>query len=655
MSDTETGKTHTIQLQAATGRMVELFGSRMYDPDIVNVVLKEMVQNSVDAIRVQQRRGAIERGVIDITTDANTRTITVKDNGAGMTPDTVRNAFFTIGGSDKSELPPDQRSGGLGLATLALISGSQSLSLSTVRERVKVEVNATSERIRGGSFEMVETAAHEPSGTSVTIVFPERVSRGSGEPGVPVHIPVIPMGVKVLNGFFNAEDIDVRVNGQSAVNKPPQERIDTLKFGWGRVDVYFGRKSEAWPRHQVLSAGVAQFNEYFSVPGEYAAAPFDVAVDVRSDVPATHPEYPFNDQREGWRGTVRKDAERIQAHVSGLIHDATRKEIQEQLSALKLLSRVNPRAPDRVRAASPASVRLEAVQGGSGAQGSSNIQDLSAGKPLLHSNLNIDLAAAIDAKLAGHNKPPDAMQFFSELGSVVTSFTEAAAKIPGYERLGSYRAGLSFDIEYAGTNVSEPFSVLFVNPFNRAVFETLESSEEVAGAFLLVMKHEAIHELMKEHGESFHNKLANFDGKLHKGGENQRLLQAAQAVLGRHWDTYLIAREIYGSTRNAGKSLTGARLAGSGLGTDTRNAEGGDSTLQNGRRERGISAGMAGTADATGDTGPRTHARDVGSVADRSMQVRQSAVQEYRRRTSQQEAASGPVLHGTTPETGHEL
>jgi len=444
---------------------------------------------------------------------------------------------------------------------------------------------------------------------------------------------------------------DIEIGEPQATESRTDRPTDTLTFDWGRVDVYFGPKSRPWPIHRVVSDGAAQFDEPFSdTQQSRRPAPFDVTLDVHADVPATHPNYPFNERKNGWRDAVGKDVEQIRSRIRGLIQDATFKEAHAQEPNLKLLQRVNPLNPAPVSTTSPAAVKLGPVQGGDNAQGPSpsNVYDISARKPLLHSNLNIDLASEMDAKLRARGQPPDAMQLFSELGSVVADFTETAAKVPGYEQLSGYRAGLSFDKEYAGTNVPNPFSALLVNPFYREVFEPMQDFKSTAGAFVHVMMHEAAHHMIRGHEDSFNRRLAQFDGHLHGSGAKRRLLQATETVLERHWDTYLLGREIHGasSTRNAGKSLVGARFAGGDLGTDARHAEGGNHAFEDGGRRSGVAAGMAGAVDDT---------RDVESIEDHSISVRYSAVQEYNRIMSEQASTARQAAHEKTRETDYEL
>ncbi|MGD0638852.1 MAG: ATP-binding protein, partial [Nitrososphaerales archaeon] len=76
-----------------------LTGHRLYND--TTVVLRELVQNSLDAIRLQWEgvTGLIEDGEVRIIWDTRERSLTVEDNGTGMTQDTIDKHFLKVGSS----------------------------------------------------------------------------------------------------------------------------------------------------------------------------------------------------------------------------------------------------------------------------------------------------------------------------------------------------------------------------------------------------------------------------------------------------------------------------------------------------------------------------------------------------------------------------
>lgn len=76
-----------------------LTGHTLYND--TTVVLRELVQNSLDAIRLQweEFQGDISAGEVTIAWDSAERVITIVDNGTGMTQDVVDRHFLTVGSS----------------------------------------------------------------------------------------------------------------------------------------------------------------------------------------------------------------------------------------------------------------------------------------------------------------------------------------------------------------------------------------------------------------------------------------------------------------------------------------------------------------------------------------------------------------------------
>ena len=175
-TDTETKApaTGNMKIQYDLGKLERLLGASAYNADLPNVAVKELVQNAFDAVK------AMGSGTIRIETERESRTISVADDGNGMTPEIIEKAFFTIGGSNKGTKAQDT-SGGLGLAKMAFIMGSEKIEVTTVRDGLKSVVSATREEIRGGGIRVVTTNTTEPSGTTVKITLPSSFSDANGE------------------------------------------------------------------------------------------------------------------------------------------------------------------------------------------------------------------------------------------------------------------------------------------------------------------------------------------------------------------------------------------------------------------------------------------------------------------------------------------
>jgi len=130
------------KLNADMGGLIQLLGANMYASSIGEVSVKELLQNAFDAVKgaVSNKKAPslYKVGTVTIEVNGDNRTITVTDDARGMTPEIVRDAFFTVAGSDKSDLDPPDRSGGLGLAKMGFMLGAERLILNTVRDGVRV-------------------------------------------------------------------------------------------------------------------------------------------------------------------------------------------------------------------------------------------------------------------------------------------------------------------------------------------------------------------------------------------------------------------------------------------------------------------------------------------------------------------------------------
>lgn len=74
-----------------------LTGHTLYND--TNVVLRELVQNSIDAVRVQHADRAPVDGNVEICWDSEERTLEVRDNGTGMTQGVIENNLLRAGSS----------------------------------------------------------------------------------------------------------------------------------------------------------------------------------------------------------------------------------------------------------------------------------------------------------------------------------------------------------------------------------------------------------------------------------------------------------------------------------------------------------------------------------------------------------------------------
>jgi hypothetical protein len=592
-------------------RVIELLGANMYNKPFAQVVIKELVQNAFDATKAAVNLKQAERGAIDVVIDPSTRTLAVTDNGIGMTAEIVQKAMFTIAGTNKTGLSAAERSGGLGLAKMAFLFGSKEIELTTVRDGIETYVRTNPAEIKASNFDIVQRkATGKPNGTTVKVTIPESyfdVNRGESRA---IDFPTFAGGYDFLSRpLVGPVDLTIR-DAYDTVKRPAEVSADmpkltAVKFDWGDADIYVGKDRQDWPNHQVLSSGLYQFNTDFRKDSE--RFPYNVVLDVRPRVDPLHPHYPFNNQREGWRGTVEADVKVLIAYLLGYNQelDATRtadnfktavrmervgldqvggdinqareailKRFQAEAEAVEKAPQPTYKPPGQVvikndEARDAETKKVVASTAGSGADKPSERKakasftaerKTTAGReyfnsvtvdpkvPLFHNNTNADYIAA--GREAGHD--PEA--FFTLLGSVVVEFRERAAKLRGYEVLGNaYASGVSIDRDYKGVHVRVPYLAFFVNPLAHGG----KTPVGVAESMVHTLIHEAVHTRVSGHNENFTVELGRLYEELADSADVEAFRTAVQQTLARHWDTFIYLRNVYDqfSTKNLARSL----------------------------------------------------------------------------------------------------
>ena len=147
-------------------RVAALLGSSMYSSNLGEVVLKELLQNAFDATKAATSLGKPGDREIAITIDNVQRFVEVSEDGVGMSPDVVKNAFLSIGGTSKEGLSVADRSGGLGMAKMAFLLGPEWVELETVHDGLRTTLKATPDQILEGDF-VVRTERIAPPGAKV--------------------------------------------------------------------------------------------------------------------------------------------------------------------------------------------------------------------------------------------------------------------------------------------------------------------------------------------------------------------------------------------------------------------------------------------------------------------------------------------------------
>jgi hypothetical protein len=645
------------KLNADMGGLIQLLGANMYASSIADVAVKELLQNAFDAVKgaISNKKAPslYKTGEITISFDRDNRTITIADNARGMTPEIVRDAFFTVAGSDKSDLDPSERSGGLGLAKMGFMLGSERLILDTVRDGVRVRVDTSAKDIADSKFQIVKTPAPKGEhGTSVTVKIPEYyVDPKTGDQkniyysdnasyyealGKPLIGPV-QVTIKKSGTLGNKSEIlPVGVNFPEHEYQPLR-----VNFGWGSADVFFGktRKEGYGIKHQVLSSGVYQFDTAFMM-SQTEKVPFDIIVNVKPNVEAKHPDYPFENSRERFKGRLKEDIDSLSTYLAQIARGHEAADMKENFKNIVSMPRVDlgsdvaeaskklqksfdkrgsregtgelPPLPREVQItgtrvidtssgktiADRAKAAEKQTKGTFGAETAAPTRsefmtkmDQDPSLPIYHNNTNVDLL-----EVGRQYGNPEV--FFAELGTLLVEMKEALANsgIYGYDVLkpeNLFFAGISVDKKYGGVHIKLPYKAVMLNPFYSFGARTLFG---VRQQLLNTMIHEIAHTGDMDHGVGHNTQMIKVEQFLADQGLYDYFRDAILDVLARHESAFTAMREAYGqsTTQNTAKSLEdyGSKSASASNGGDgdgssyelgsvpARGGQGGDGDLR---------------------------------------------------------------------------
>ena len=654
--------TEEAMLNMDKAGILKLLGANMYAKSAAEVAVKELLQNSFDAIKggVSKVNGdgetvkpLYDSGEITITFDDNNRTITFTDNGRGMTPDIVRGAFFTVAKSDKSDLPMHMRSGGKGVAKLGFLLGSESVKLDTVRDGVRVRVDATAEDIAGKTFQIVKTPAPKGEhGTTVTVKIPEKyVDPDTGEEkniyfsSNPDFYDVLkkpligPVTVKTIRKTtFDAKETTLPIGLNFPADKYTELKV---KFKWGDAIVYFGKERNnskyKWDiPHQVLSAGVYQFDTEFKLGDD--KIPYDIVINVQPNIGAQSADYPITNNREAFTPRTKEDIKSLNEYLGQIARGYEAADLQENFKNIVSMPRAElgadiaettgklqksfdrkgtterrelPPMPTEVRVEGTRVIATDSgkvVADRAKAEETANKTTFAAEKaapkaedffmqmdqspklPIFHNNTNVDFL-----EIGRQYGEPE--RFFAELGTLMVEMKEILGDsgLYGYDKLkpeNLFFGGVSIDKGYGGVHLrGVPYKAVFVNPFYDFGAKTLGG---VRRFLMTTMVHELAHTNASGHDVAFNTQMVQVDQYLEDIGMYDYFADSLLDLLMQHESTFTAMREAYGrsTTKNTAKSLKDYEegSASESIGGDTSGSEDTLRAISAGRKSGGYGA-----------------------------------------------------------------
>ena len=675
-------------------RMLQLFGQNMYGAGLAEVAIKELLQNSFDAVKGAVRSKVIKEGDIKITINRESRTIKIQDNGVGMTPKIIRDAFFTIAGTDKSDLPPQERSGGFGIAKMGFLTGIAEIRLETIRDGVKSSVSATSGDITKSNFKIIKSPApKDMHGTTIEVVIPETfINTKNGEVKdisfpfgtnyiTPLNQPLIGPTKLTLEftSYGNSEEKVFPVGVNFDNKETPL--LTKANFSWGTAEIYFGVKRAEHPKHSVLSSGVYQFRTDMML-SQSEKIPYDIIVNIKSDVPAGDIDYPFENSRERFKERIKDDITSLQGFLAKVARGEEAKEMQENFGGIvsmprveagadiadvskKLIKAFDKRGTEEKKAHIPTLPKVIEIKDNVVSDGKGNVivdmkneekrkestfvaemdaptrdqfmltmkQDPKL--PIFHNNTNVDYVAI-------GTPYGDPQAFFAELGTLMVEMKEELAKsgMWSYDQLSPenlFFAGVSVDKGYGGVHIKVPYKAVLLNPFYDWGSKSLFG---VRATFLNTMIHELAHQGDMDHGVGHNSQMIKVENYLADAGMLDYFRDALMDVLARHESTFTAMKEAYGSstTKNTAKSLaTDKQGAASARGIRDGSESASGSILAGERRTRRLSFQNIAEQDTEGEERGRVAgARKVAKqrtnkqLSEQSAEDREEVIQELR-------------------------
>jgi hypothetical protein len=618
-------------------------GANLYKGDIPSVIVKEAIQNAFDSVRPLG-----EKGRIHVAINPGERTISVSDNGHGMTPDVASNEFMDVGGSSKLE----GSSGGFGLAKVGLLASAEHFSMVTIAKvqekggflgrprdkRIITTIEGSADdwingTLKFDSHELKDDT--EGTGTRLTVKVSKEIE--------PTFYNAQALFQNILDAHHEAYQLtgtisqktyspnpEIAPGGETqrpitARNRAELNREATIRESVPGSDIDaipskeviqsegpFGSATEV----SILNNGLYQFG---SIKSLGVGAPKQIIINIKPTVGVDHPDYPFTTSREDLKGKVVEALGKIYRDIASA---AGANEIRDLIRALK------------------AGIPI-------GRDGTVRLYDTTYATPR-------ELLDAFSKKPYVH----EMADRFGDMMALIAKVIDTRLPFPKFEFGGLSTAG-----GYLGVNISraviaekaralnigfegEKTNIILINPWQifdehsllagtprmpKQLFTDDDYAPVLAEASYATIVHEIAHQTARGHGEEFAGVQTRFDGVAVRVAPV--VLQALEDMWrlalegGLRDDVNNLRTEAWGRGKpDIFKKYAGHLRAGSSEGDSSGISGGGDAAAAHlrpsspdsgvgegdaerrglGARARGSVRGSAARSEAAGDAGSRT-------------------------------------------------
>jgi len=545
--------------------ILESRGFSMYAGELERILVRELVQNSYDAIKAKRKTQTDLEPYIAVEVSPKDRTITVTDNGVGMTPEILQKAFLTYPGSDKTGLAVEERSGGLGEAKQVVVFSPTLIEVDTTRDGVRTRVKATPRQIMKGMLTGQQKADSDipdieasksqvpgtESGTTVILHIPEQIKQGDAMVDVNLDGGYGSQeAASILDEFpVTVWNKDVHGEPRKALNPVKafdMEQLPTVETDWGYIDIYISPMSDgSYHSHRVYSAGLYQFDT--KIKHDQEVLPREIVLNIRSKVDGRNIRYPFESNRQALR-----------AHTIDAVTNATVALFKEDRNAqmlehIKAFTQVIelPYAPEAVKRVDEAQFKHAdfTVDNTDPKSPQISFKIPSTGPQAFYYNGTGETYMAIDGWST----------FISKLATVYRDFLKIARAYN--PKLVAYHPGIGLERPdwrnpaWIGLHFQTPYKAVFINPL--AWTEQLSQSPDPVEAAYLVehaMRHEVLHNRVSAHDGHFSYEFAKLDSTIGARSELVQIKRRLVALYQEHWNAVLKAKEIYDNAENRPKN-----------------------------------------------------------------------------------------------------
>lgn len=299
-----------IQIGADVKSLGKVLGSSLYKGNITTVATKELLQNSIDAIRHLGPEGKI--GVkFNRMPKEGLPYIEVNDNGKGLTRQEIETIFTDLGASGKRA--DESAIGGFGLAKAAPLLGGEEVHVNTVArdpstgKLMSVEFNGTPDQLlEGVELNHTEVPEGTPTGTKVRVMVPKDSTFWDAKDMV-----------NNISKYSNFEG-NIHFGEGHGFGEPELAPLEKENLSGGKevtkIETPSANTKLIIPKgvkvgeNQAIELVLSNKGMFQGRKVMYLDSPTDVPnrliVDIDSKVPEGHPDYPFTANREALRGSV---------------------------------------------------------------------------------------------------------------------------------------------------------------------------------------------------------------------------------------------------------------------------------------------------------------------------------------------------------------